>query len=227
MGDRWNRNLRKASAILLALTMGMTALPNALPAYAAGEAIVSTEAAGNEESAPETVGGNPGAAPNAGDGSPVKAEDRTEASQEMSDGLPVTAEDRTEASQEASEGLPETAGDSSQETGDDSPGTADGEASGRANESIVGEDDQSGLVIEDGTDGVSDIVSEETPDDGLITEQTEETEISSVEQPVTMTETAQIQDPLSAPGQIVQTQTGSSYLRRVRRTLRSTRSGSS
>ena len=227
MSDRWNRNLRKASAILLALTMGMTALPNALPAYAAGEAIVSTEAAGNEESAPETVGGNPGAAPNAGDGSPVKAEDRTEASQEMSDGLPVTAEDRTEASQETSDGLPETAGDSSQETGDDSPGTADGEASGRANESIVGEDDLSGLVIEDGTDGVSDIVSEETPDDGLITEQTEETEISSVEQPVTMTETAQIQDPLSAPGQIVQTQTGSSYLRRVRRTLRSTRSGSS
>ena len=227
MGDRWNRNLRKASAILLALTMGMTALPNALPAYAAGEAIVSTEAAGNEESAPETVGGNPGAAPNAGDGSPVKAEDRTEASQEMSDGLPVTAEDRTEASQEASEGLPETAGDSSQETGDDSPGTADGEASGRANESIVGEDDQSGLVIEDGTDGVSDIVSEETPDDGLITEETEETETSSEGQPVTMTETAQIQDPLSAPGQIVQTQTGSSSLRRVRRTLRSTRSGSS
>ena len=227
MGDRWNRNLRKASAILLALTMGMTALPNALPAYAAGEAIVSTEAAGNEESAPETVGGNPGAAPNAGDGSPVKAEDRTEASQEMSDGLPVTAEDRTEASQEASEGLPETAGDSSQETGDDSPGTSDGEASGRANESIVGEDDQSGLVIEDGTDGVSDIVSEETPDDGLITEQTEETEISSVEQPVTMTETAQIQDPLSAPGQIVQTQPVSSSLRRVRRAFRGARSGSS
>ena len=209
MSDRWNRNLRKASAILLALTMGMTALPNALPAYAAGEAIVSTEAAGNEESAPETVGGNPGAAPNAGDGSPVKAEDRTEASQEMSDGLPVTAED------------------SSQETGDDSPGTADGEASGRANESVVGEDDQSGLVIEDGTDGVSDIVSEETPDDGLITEETEETETSSEGQPVTMTETAQIQDPLSAPGQIVQTQTGSSSLRRVRRTLRSALSGSS
>ena len=209
MGDRWNRNLRKASAILLALTMGMTALPNALPAYAAGEAIVSTEAAGNEEPAPETVGGNPGAAPNAGDGSPVKAEDRTEASQEMSDGLPVTAED------------------SSQETGDDSPGTADGEASGRANESVVGEDDQSGLVIEDGTDGVSDIVSEETPDDGLITEETEETETSSEGQPVTMTETAQIQDPLSAPGQIVQTQTGSSSLRRVRRTLRSALSGSS
>ena len=209
MSDRWNRNLKKASAILLALTMGMTALPNALPAYAAGEAIVSTEAAGNEESAPETVGGNPGAAPNAGDGSPV------------------TAEDRTEASPETSEGLPETAGDSSQETGDDSPGTADGEASGRANESVVGEDDQSGFVIEDGTDGVSDIVSEETPDDGLITEQTEETEISSVEQPVTMTEMAQIQDPLSAPGQIVQTQTGSSSLRRVRRTLRSARSGSS
>ena len=209
MSDRWNRNLRKASAILLALTMGMTALPNALPAYAAGEAIVSTEAAGNEEPAPETVGGNPGAAPNAGDGSPVKAEDRTEASQEMSDGLPVTAED------------------SSQETGDDSPGTADGEASGRANESVVGEDDQSGLVIEDGTDGVSDIVSEETPDDGLITEETEETETSSEGQPVTMTETAQIQDPLSAPGQIVQTQTGSSSLRRVRRTLRSALSGSS
>ena len=227
MSDRWNRNLRKASAILLALTMGMTALPNALPAYAAGEAIVSTEAAGNEESAPETVGGNPGAAPNAGDGSPVKAEDRTEASQEMSDGLPVTAEDRTEASQETSDGLPETAGDSSQETGDDSPGTADGEASGRANESVVGEDDQSGLVIEDGTDGVSDIVSEETPDDGLITEETEETETSSEGQPVTMTETAQIQDPLSAPGQIVQTQTGSSSLRRVRRTLRSALSGSS
>ncbi|MDY4205042.1 transglutaminase domain-containing protein [Porcincola intestinalis] len=227
MSDRWNRNLRKASAILLALTMGMTALPNALPAYAAGEAIVSTEATGNEESAPETVGGNPGAAPNAGDGSPVKAEDRTEASQEMSDGLPVTAEDRTEASQETSDGLPETAGDSSQETGDDSPGTADGEASGRANESVVGEDDQSGLVIEDGTDGVSDIVSEETPDDGLITEETEETETSSEGQPVTMTETAQIQDPLSAPGQIVQTQTGSSSLRRVRRTLRSALSGSS
>ena len=227
MSDRWNRNLRKASAILLALTMGMTALPNALPAYAAGEAIVSTEAAGNEESAPETVGGNPGAAPNAGDGSPVKAEDRTEASQEMSDGLPVTAEDRTEASQETSDGLPETAGDSSQETGDDLPGTADGEPSGRANESVVGEDDQSGLVIEDGTDGVSDIVSEETPDDGLITEETEETETSSEGQPVTMTETAQIQDPLSAPGQIVQTQTGSSSLRRVRRTLRSALSGSS
>ena len=82
-------------------------------------------------------------------------------------------------------------------------------------------------MIEDGTDGVSDIVSEETPDDGLITEETEETETSSEGQPVTMTETAQIQDPLSAPGQIVQTQTGSSSLRRVRRTLRSALSGSS
>ena len=227
MSDRWNRNLRKASAILLALTMGMTALPNALPAYAAGEAIVSTEAVGNQEAAPETGGGKPGAAPNAGDGSSVTAEDRTEASQETSAGSPATAEDRTEASQETSAGLPETVGDSAQETGDGSPGTADGEASGRANESVVSEDDQSGLVIEDGADGVSDIVSEETPDDGLITEETEETETPAEDQPVTMTETAQIQDPLSAPGQIVQTQTGSSSLRRVRRTLRSARSGSS
>ena len=62
MSDRWNRNLRKASAILLALTMGMTALPNALPAYAAGEAIVSTEAAGNQETAPGTGDGTQGTA---------------------------------------------------------------------------------------------------------------------------------------------------------------------
>jgi hypothetical protein len=216
MSDRWNRNLRKASAILLALTMGMTALPNALSAYAAGEAIVSTEAVGNQEAAPETGGGKPGTA----DGS-------LETTPEAGNSSSVTAEDRTEASPETSDGLPETAGDSSQETGDDSPGTADGEASGRANESVVGEDDQSGLVIEDGADGVSDIVSEETPDDGLITEETEETETSSEDQPVTMMETAQIQDPLSAPGQIVQTQTGSSSLRRVRRAFRSAISGSS
>ncbi|HCI84294.1 MAG TPA: hypothetical protein DHV79_06865, partial [Lachnospiraceae bacterium] len=82
-------------------------------------------------------------------------------------------------------------------------------------------------MIEDGEDGVSDIASEETPDDGLITEETEETELSTEGQPVTMTETAQIQDPLSAPGQIVQTQPASASLRRVRRAFRSARSGSS
>ena len=123
-----------------------------------------------------------------------------------------TTEDRTEALQEA---------------GDSLPAATDGEASGRADESVVGEGDQSGLVIEDGEDGVSDIASEETPDDGLITEETEETELSTEGQPVTMTETAQIQDPLSAPGQIVQTQPVSSSLRRVRRAFRSARSGSS
>ena len=39
MSDRWSRNLKRASAVLLALAMGTAALPNALPAYAAGEAI--------------------------------------------------------------------------------------------------------------------------------------------------------------------------------------------
>ena len=183
MSDRWNRGLKKASAVLLVLAMGVAALLNTLPVYAAEDAIVSTESVGNQ-----------GAAAEAGDSTLV-------------------------TSGESLETVPEA--------GDSSPGTADGETSGRADVSVVGEDDQSGLVIEDGTDGVSDIVSEETPDDGLITEETEETETSSEGQPVTMTETAQIQDPLSAPGQIVQTQTGSSSLRRVRRTLRSARSGSS
>lgn len=219
MSGRWNRDLKKASAVLLALVMGTAALPNTLPACAAEETIVSTESVGNQEAAAETGNSTLGAAggsletvPEAGNSSSGTAEDRAEASQETSDGLSGTTEDRTEALQEA---------------GDSLPAATDGEASGRADESVVGEGDQSGLVIEDGEDGVSDIASEETPDDGLITEETEETELSTEGQPVTMTETAQIQDPLSAPGQIVQTQPVSASLRRVRRAFRSARSGSS
>ena len=218
MSGRWNRDLKKASAVLLALVMGTAALPNTLPACAAEETIVSTESVGNQEAAAETGNSTLGAAggsletvPEAGNSSSGTAEDRAEASQETSDGLSGTTEDRIEALQE---------------TGDDSPGTADDEASGRADVSVVGEDDLTGFVIEDGTDGdgESNVVSEETPDDGLITE---ETEASSEGQPVTMTETAQIQDPLNAPGQIVQTQTVSASLWRVRRAFRSARSGSS
>ena len=201
MSDRWNRDLKKASAVLLALAMGTAALPNALPAYAAGEAIASTEAAGNQETVPGT-----------GDGTQGTADGSLETAPKAGDGSQGPAEDRTETPQE---------------TGDDSPETADGEMSGGVDESAAGEDDQSGLVIEDGEDGVSDIASEETPDDGLITEETEETESSTEGQPVTMTETAQIQDPLSAPGQIVQTQPVSASLRRVRRAFRSAQSGSS
>ena len=200
MSDRWSRNLKRASAVLLALAMGTAALPNALPAYAAGEAIVSTEAAGNQETAPGT-----------GDGTQGKADGSLETAPEAGDGSQGPAEDRTEAPQE---------------TGDDSPEAADGEMSGGVDESAAGEDDQNGLVIEDGADGVSDIVSEETPDDGLFTGETEETEASSEGQPVTMTETAQIQDPLSAPGRIVQTQTGTAP-RRVRRALLSGQNGGS
>ena len=200
MSDRWSRNLKRASAVLLALAMGTAALPNALPAYAAGEAIVSTEAAGNQETAPGT-----------GDGTQGTADGSLETAPKAGDGSQGPAEDRTETPQE---------------TGDDSPETADGEMSGGVDESAAGEDDQNGLVIEDGADGVSDIVSEETPDDGLFTGETEETETSSEGQPVTMTETAQIQDPLSAPGRIVQTQTGTAP-RRVRRALLSGQNGGS
>ena len=211
MSDRWNRDLKKASAVLLALAMGTAALPNTLPACAAEETIVSTESVGNQEAAAETGNSTLGAAGGSLETVPETG-DSTKASQETSDGLSGTTEDRTEALQEA---------------GDSLPAATDGEASGRADESVVGEGDQSGLVIEDGEDGVSDIASEETPDDGLITEETEETELSTEGQPVTMTETAQIQDPLSAPGQIVQTQPASASLRRVRRAFRSARSGSS
>ncbi len=211
MSGRWNRDLKKASAVLLALAMGTAALPNTLPACAAEETIVSTESVGNQEAAAETGNSTLGAAGGSLETVPETG-DSTKASQETSDGLSGTTEDRTEALQEA---------------GDSLPAATDGEASGRADESVVGEGDQSGLVIEDGEDGVSDIASEETPDDGLITEETEETELSTEGQPVTMTETAQIQDPLSAPGQIVQTQPVSSSLRRVRRAFRSARSGSS
>ena len=211
MSGRWNRDLKKASAVLLALAMGTAALPNTLPACAAEETIVSTESVGNQEAAAETGNSTLGAAGGSLETVPETG-DSTKASQETSDGLSGTTEDRTEALQEA---------------GDSLPAATDGEASGRADESVVGEGDQSGLVIEDGEDGVSDIASEETPDDGLITEETEETESSTEGQPVTMTETAQIQDPLSAPGQIVQTQPVSSSLRRVRRAFRSARSGSS
>ncbi|MGO5291181.1 transglutaminase domain-containing protein [Porcincola sp. LCP21S3_C12] len=200
MSDRWSRNLKRASAVLLALAMGTAALPNALPAYASGEAIVSTEAVGNQETAPGT-----------GDGTQGKADGSLETAPEAGDGSQGPAEDRTEAPQE---------------TGDDSPEAADGEMSGGVDESAAGEDDQNGLVIEDGADGVSDIVSEETPDDGLFTGETEETEASSEGQPVTMTETAQIQDPLSAPGRIAQTQTGTAP-RRVRRALLSGQNGGS
>ncbi len=196
---------------LLALAMGTAALPNTLPACAAEETIVSTESVGNQEAAAETGNSTLGAAGGSLETVPETG-DSTKASQETSDGLSGTTEDRTEALQEA---------------GDSLPAATDGEASGRADESVVGEGDQSGLVIEDGEDGVSDIASEETPDDGLITEETEETELSTEGQPVTMTETAQIQDPLSAPGQIVQTQPASASLRRVRRAFRSARSGSS
>ena len=211
MSGRWNRDLKKASAVLLALAMGTAALPNTLPACAAEETIVSTESVGNQEAAAETGNSTLGAA---GGSLETVSEtgDSTKASQETSDGLSGTTEDRTEALQEA---------------GDSLPAATDGEASGRADESVVGEGDQSGLVIEDGEDGVSDIASEETPDDGVITEETEETESSTEGQPVTMTETAQIQDPLSAPGQIVQTQPVSASLRRVRRAFRSAQSGSS
>ena len=211
MSGRWNRDLKKASAVLLALAMGTAALPNTLPACAAEETIVSTESVGNQEAAAETGNSTLGAAGGSLETVPETG-DSTKALQETSDGLSGTTEDRTEALQEA---------------GDSLPAATDGEASGRADESVVGEGDQSGLVIEDGEDGVSDIASEETPDDGLITEETEETELSTEGQPVTMTETAQIQDPLSAPGQIVQTQPVSSSLRRVRRAFRSARSGSS
>ena len=211
MSGRWNRDLKKASAVLLALAMGTAALPNTLPACAAEETIVSTESVGNQEAAAETGNSTLGAAGGSLETVPETG-DSTKASQETSDGLSGTTEDRTEALQEA---------------GDSLPAATDGEASGRADESVVGEGDQSGLVIEDGEDGVSDIASEETPDDGLITEETEETELSTEGQPVTMTETAQIQDPLSAPGQIVQTQPASASLRRVRRAFRSARSGSS
>lgn len=211
MSDRWNRDLKKASAVLLALAMGTAALPNTLPACAAEETIVSTESVGNQEAAAETGNSTLGAAGGSLETVPETG-DSTKASQETSDGLSGTTEDRTEALQEA---------------GDSLPAATDGEASGRADESVVGEGDQSGLVIEDGEDGVSDIASEETSDDGLITEETEETESSTEGQPVTMTETAQIQDPLSAPGQIVQTQPVSASLRRVRRAFRSARSGSS
>ena len=211
MSGRWNRDLKKASAVLLALAMGTAALPNTLPACAAEETIVSTESVGNQEAAAETGNSTLGAAGGSLETVPETG-DSTKASQETSDGLSGTTEDRTEALQEA---------------GDSLPAATDGEASGRADESVVGEGDQSGLVIEDGEDGVSDIASEETPDDGLITEETEETELSTEGQPVTMTETAQIQDPLSAPGQIVQTQPVSASLRRVRRAFRSARSGSS
>ena len=185
--------------------------PNTLPACAAEETIVSTESVGNQEAAAETGNSTLGAAGGSLETVPETG-DSTKALQETSDGLSGTTEDRTEALQEA---------------GDSLPAATDGEASGRADESVVGEGDQSGLVIEDGEDGVSDIASEETPDDGLITEETEETELSTEGQPVTMTETAQIQDPLSAPGQIVQTQPASASLRRVRRAFRSARSGSS
>lgn len=211
MSGRWNRDLKKASAVLLALAMGTAALPNTLPACAAEETIVSTESVGNQEAAAETGNSTLGAAGGSLETVPETG-DSTKALQETSDGLSGTTEDRTEALQEA---------------GDSLPAATDGEASGRADESVVGEGDQSGLVIEDGEDGVSDIASEETPDDGLITEETEETELSTEGQPVTMTETAQIQDPLSAPGQIVQTQPASASLRRVRRAFRSARSGSS
>ena len=211
MSGRWNRDLKKASAVLLALAMGTAALPNTLPACAAEETIVPTESVGNQEAAAETGNSTLGAAGGSLETVPETG-DSTKASQETSDGLSGTTEDRTEALQEA---------------GDSLPAATDGEASGRADESVVGEGDQSGLVIEDGEDGVSDIASEETPDDGLITEETEETELSTEGQPVTMTETAQIQDPLSAPGQIVQTQPASASLRRVRRAFRSARSGSS
>ena len=211
MSGRWNRDLKKASAVLLALAMGTAALPNTLPACAAEETIVSTESVGNQEAAAETGNSTLGAAGGSLETVPETG-DSTKASQETSDGLSGTTEDRTEALQEA---------------GDSLPAATDGEASGRADESVVGEGDQSGLVIEDGEDGVSDIASEETPDDGVITEETEETELSTEGQPVTMTETAQIQDPLSAPGQIVQTQPASASLRRVRRAFRSARSGSS
>ena len=211
MSGRWNRDLKKASAVLLALVMGTAALPNTLPACAAEETIVSTESVGNQEAAAETGNSTLGAAGGSLETVPETG-DSTKASQETSDGLSGTTEDRTEALQEA---------------GDSLPAATDGEASGRADESVVGEGDQSGLVIEDGEDGVSDIASEETSDDGLITEETEETELSTEGQPVTMTETAQIQDPLSAPGQIVQTQPVSASLRRVRRAFRSARSGSS
>ena len=54
MSGRWNRDLKKASAVLLALAMGTAALPNTLPACAAEETIVSTEAVGNQEAAAET-----------------------------------------------------------------------------------------------------------------------------------------------------------------------------
>ena len=191
--------------------MGTAALPNTLPACAAEETIVSTESVGNQEAAAETGNSTLGAAGGSLETVPETG-DSTKALQETSDGLSGTTEDRTEALQEA---------------GDSLPAATDGEASGQADESVVGEGDQSGLVIEDGEDGVSDIASEETPDDGLITEETEETELSTEGQPVTMTETAQIQDPLSAPGQIVQTQPASASLRRVRRAFRSARSGSS
>ena len=211
MSDRWSRNLKRASAVLLALAMGTAALPNTLPACAAEETIVSTESVGHQEAAAETGNSTLGAAGGSLETVPETG-DSTKASQETSDGLSGTTEDRTEALQEAGGSL---------------PAAADGEASGRADESVVGEGDQSGLVIEDGEDGVSDIASEETPDDGLITEETEETESSTEGQPVTMTETAQIQDPLSAPGQIVQTQPVSASLRRVRRAFRSAQSGSS
>ena len=211
MSGRWNRDLKKASAVLLALVMGTAALPNTLPACAAEETIVPTESVGNQEAAAETGNSTLGAAGGSLETVPETG-DSTKASQETSDGLSGTTEDRTEALQVA---------------GDSLPAATDGEASGRADESVVGEGDQSGLVIEDGEDGVSDIASEETPVDGLITEETEETELSTEGQPVTMTETAQIQDPLSAPGQIVQTQPVSASLRRVRRAFRSARSGSS
>ena len=147
MSGRWNRDLKKASAVLLALVMGTAALPNTLPACAAEETIVPTESVGNQEAAAETGNSTLGAAGGSLETVPETG-DSTKASQETSDGLSGTTEDRTEALQVA---------------GDSLPAATDGEASGRADESVVGEGDQSGLVIEDGEDGVSDIASEETP----------------------------------------------------------------